>query len=196
MSGQATPPGWYHAQGDPPNTHRWWSGTEWIGDPQPIPTHPGIQDGFPAPPPARTGYAIGERYDDRSPLEWYKLAWSRYAEFSGRSRRKEYWWFTLINAIIGAAVAIPAIFLSDFENDEISVPSILLFIAVGIFLIAAIIPSLAVAIRRLHDTGRSGWWYLIGVIPIVSYIGSIVLIVFYFTDGQRTTNQWGVSPKY
>lgn len=196
MSGQATPPGWYHAQGDPANTHRWWSGTEWVGDPQPVPSHPGIQDGFPGAPPALGGYAIGQRYDDRSALEWYKLAWTRFSDFSGRSRRKEYWWFTLGNAIIAAFIVIPAILLSDFDNDELTVPSIILFIVLGAFFLATIVPSLSASVRRLHDTGRSGWWYLIGVIPIVSYIGGIVLLVFYFTDSHRTNNQWGVSPKY
>ena len=74
----------------------------------------------------------------------------------------------------------------------------LFYVGAGVLVLAGLIlflPSLALAVRRLHDTGKSGWWYLIGVIPIVSYIGGLVLLVFYCTDGEAGTNKWGPNPK-
>ena len=72
----------------------------------------------------------------------------------------------------------------------------LIFVALlGLIVLALFIPSIAVAVRRLHDTGRSGWWYIIGMIPVVSYVGSIVLLVFYCTDSQPGRNKWGPNPK-
>ena len=96
MSGHTTP-GWYHAQGDPADTQRWWDGSQWVGDPQPAAAQTAADGGFPGAPPAVNTTDLGERYDNRSALEWYKLAWTRWSDFSGRSRRSEYWWFALIN---------------------------------------------------------------------------------------------------
>ena len=71
----------------------------------------------------------------------------------------------------------------------------LLTIFIFIIALAMLLPIVAVAVRRLHDTGKSGWWYLIGVIPLVSYVGSIVLLVFYCTDSDPGSNKWGPNPK-
>jgi uncharacterized membrane protein YhaH (DUF805 family) len=103
----------------------------------------------------------------------------KYADFSGRARRSEYWWWFVAYLIGAIVVGI---------IDGIIGTSILEFI----YIIAVICPNLAVGVRRLHDTGKSGWWLLIGLIPL---IGAIVLIVFFATDGDQLDNQYGPSPK-
>lgn len=121
-------------------------------------------------------------------MEWYLLVFKRYAEFSGRSRRKEYWMFALINCIItwvpyllGLGLLLPAPKLG----------MALLTLAI-IYSLAMLIPGLAVSVRRLHDTGKTGWLLLIALIPIV---GPIILLVFLCTDSQPTDNQYGPNPK-
>lgn len=104
----------------------------------------------------------------------------KYATFSGRARRSEYWFFALAS-LIASVVA------STIDN-VIGTQLFTYIVALGLFL-----PSLAVGIRRLHDTGRTGWWVLIGLVPVV---GLIVLIVFYVQDSQPTTNAYGPSPKH
>ena len=106
-------------------------------------------------------------------IEATKLFFTRYADFSGRSRRSEYWWANLAMAIIGA---IAGAILGDLAF---------------IWSLAILVPSIAISIRRLHDIGKSGWWYLIGLIPLV---GSIILIVWCCTDSKED-NQWGPNPK-
>ncbi|MDP9436969.1 MAG: DUF805 domain-containing protein [Actinomycetota bacterium] len=104
---------------------------------------------------------------------------ARYASFSGRARRSEYWWFYLFTFLVYvAATVIDAI---------IGVPA-----TAAIAVLALFIPTLAVSVRRLHDTGRSGWWFLIGLVPLV---GGIVLLVFFVQDGTPGANQYGPSPK-
>ncbi|HUF49666.1 MAG TPA: DUF805 domain-containing protein [Longimicrobiales bacterium] len=116
-------------------------------------------------------------------MTWYLAALKRYAEFNGRSRRKEYWFFALFNVIFMFTLALLDVLLN-------------LGGAIGllgfVYSLGMLIPSLAVAFRRLHDVGRSAWWLLIGVIPI---IGPIVLLVWMFQDSQPGANQWGPNPK-
>jgi uncharacterized membrane protein YhaH (DUF805 family) len=110
-------------------------------------------------------------------VEYYKLVvFERYAQFEGRAGRAEFWWFVLANLIINVLLQILA--------SAVDV----LFIVGLLYSLAIIIPSLAVAVRRLHDTGKSGWWLLIGLVPLV---GFIVLIVFYATEGDAGPNQYG-----
>jgi uncharacterized membrane protein YhaH (DUF805 family) len=113
-------------------------------------------------------------------VNWYLAVLQNYAGFSGRARRTEYWMFFLINFIIVVVLGLigMAIKLSTILG--------------GIYGLAVLIPSIAVGIRRLHDTGRSGWWLLIGLIPLV---GTIILIVFLATEGQPGDNQYGPNPK-
>jgi len=112
-------------------------------------------------------------------MQYFMQAMRRYADFSGRSRRSEYWYFVLFQILIlGVAMAI----------DNIWGSPILYSIAALVLLV----PSLAVSIRRLHDTSRSGWWILLAFIPL---IGAIILIVWYATDGTPGTNKWGANPK-
>lgn len=117
--------------------------------------------------------------------------WSRFADFKGRSRRSEYWYVQLFLVVTNLAVAGIDLALMDGDVDR--------FIANGgggivglIWIFATIVPALAVLIRRLHDTGKTGWWALVGFIPLV---GAIVLLVFTVTDSLPGENKYGTSPK-
>ena len=123
-------------------------------------------------------------------MEWYIKVLKQYAEFEGRARRKEYWMFTLIHFLIIMALQTVMVMLGGM-NPESSMGLVILSL-LSLYSLGVFIPSLAVAIRRLHDTGRSGWWLLIGFVPI---IGAIVLIVFMVQDSQPGANQYGENPK-
>ena len=115
-------------------------------------------------------------------LDWFKKALRNYTNFSGRARRKEYWYFVLVQmGLIIVAMILDAIIF----NSETGLFYIV--VVLGLFL-----PGLAVTIRRLHDTSRSGWWFLISILPL---IGSIVLLVFLASDTKLETNQWGPPAK-
>lgn len=120
-------------------------------------------------------------------MSWYVIAWQRAADFSGRSRRKEYWIFNLFNAIVAIVLVLLAVAFSD-EGKPSTIPFFLVFVYGAVIFI----PSLSVTIRRLHDIGKSGWWYFIGFIPL---IGAIILFVFTLLDGEPNANQWGLDPK-
>ena len=115
-------------------------------------------------------------------IDWFKKGLRNYANFSGRARRKEYWYFVLVQmGLVIIAMILDAIIF----NSEIGLFYIV--VALGLFL-----PGLAVTIRRLHDTSRSGWWFLISILPL---IGSIILLVFLASDTKLETNQWGPPAK-
>ena len=132
-------------------------------------------------------------------MEWMLMPLRRYADFSGRSRRKEYWMFVLFQVIVFSALAILAVIfggLGEYSSGGELPAGALLFIGILVlFALAIFIPSLAVQIRRLHDIDKSGWWILLGLIPIVNYIGSFVLLVFYCLDGTKGENRFGPDPK-
>ena len=109
----------------------------------------------------------------------------KYADFKGRARRSEYWFFFLFTVIVSAIGAVLDAVLG-FRSDTTGSGPIQ-----GILNLALLIPGIAVAARRLHDTGRSGWWQLIGLIPIV---GWIILIVFLVQDSKED-NKHGPNPK-
>ncbi|MEU9252065.1 DUF805 domain-containing protein [Streptomyces sp. NPDC048270] len=113
-------------------------------------------------------------------MNHYTDVLKKYADFSGRARRQEYWMFFLFNA----AAAIILIVL-DFVLGTYP----LLY---GIYALAVFLPNLGVTIRRLHDTGKSGWWILIGIIPVIGFIWMIVLLA---TEGEQAPNQYGPNPK-
>jgi len=104
------------------------------------------------------------------------VVFERYAVFGGRAGRAEYWWFFLANLLVSLVFQILA-----GAVDALVILSL-------IYSLALLIPGLAVAIRRLHDTNKSGWWILIALVPLV---GIIVLIVFLATDGDPGANQYG-----
>jgi uncharacterized membrane protein YhaH (DUF805 family) len=117
-----------------------------------------------------------------------KTVLGKYATFSGRAPRSEYWWWSLalvisfvVLGVIDGALVAP---LLGFEHFELSAGQPLTVLAC----IAIIVPSIAVTIRRLHDTSRSGWWILIGVVPVV---GNLILLFFYIQAGTEGENQFG-----
>lgn len=111
----------------------------------------------------------------------------KYADFQGRARRSEYWLFFLFTLILGFVVGLIGGIASGGDPNS-SIPLVLS----GLLWVALIVPSLAVGIRRLHDTNRSGWWVLIALIP---FIGGLVLLVFYVLDGTPGPNKFGPDPK-
>jgi len=119
-------------------------------------------------------------------MNWYLEVLKKYADFNGRARRKEYWMFFLFNIIISIALII----VDGILGTSAAPGAMGLFGA--IYLLALLIPGIAVAVRRLHDTGRSGWWILIGLVP---FVGGIVLIVFLVQDSTPGENQFGKNPK-
>jgi uncharacterized membrane protein YhaH (DUF805 family) len=110
----------------------------------------------------------------------------KYAVSEGRARRSEYWYFTLVNFIISFVLNVVDVVIGVHSSAAG------LGILGGLYALAIFIPSLAVAVRRLHDTGRSGWWIFIGLIPV---IGVIVLLIFMVTDSNSQVNAYGPSPK-
>jgi len=119
-------------------------------------------------------------------LHWYLSAMRNYAKFSGRARRAEYWYFTLFALLIAIGVMLVESFLGTFSEEAgIGVVS-------GLYLLAITVPGLAVMVRRLHDTGRSGWWYFISLIPL---IGGLVLLFFLAQDSEPGENDFGPNPK-
>ena len=119
-------------------------------------------------------------------MSWYLEVLKKYAVFSGRARRKEYWYFVLFNILASIVLGIIDGVTGCF-NAATGVG-----LLGGIYSLAMIIPSISVSVRRLHDTGRSGWWLLIGLIPL---IGAIVLLVFMVRDSFPDDNEYGASPK-
>jgi uncharacterized membrane protein YhaH (DUF805 family) len=119
-------------------------------------------------------------------MNWYIQSLKKYADFSGRARRMEYWMFVLFNVLISIVLAF-----IDKATGTLNADYGIGLLG-GIFSLAVLVPGLAVSVRRLHDTGRSGWWLLIGLIPLV---GVIVLIVFMLQAGKPGSNQYGANPK-
>ena len=107
-----------------------------------------------------------------------------YANFSGRATRSEYWGFVLFSCLAYFVIAFVLALLGGSE-DEINT-------IIGLLGLALFLPSLAVAVRRLHDTDRSGWWLLLGLIP---FVGAVVLLVFYCQDSRAADNRYGANPK-
>jgi uncharacterized membrane protein YhaH (DUF805 family) len=119
-------------------------------------------------------------------MNWYLEVLRKYAVFEGRAQRKEYWFFVLFSVLISIGLTIIDTTTGLFDAKAgIGLLS-------GIYSLAVLIPSIAVGVRRLHDTNRSGWWLLISFIPL---IGTIVLIVFLATDSKPEANQYGPNPK-
>ena len=112
-------------------------------------------------------------------MEWYLGCFKKYADFSGRARRKEYWMFTLFNIIAAVLVSIIGLLI---KFPWLSV----------IYSLAVLVPSLAVIVRRLHDIGKSGGWFFISFVP---FVGGIILLVFECMDSQPGENAYGPNPK-
>lgn len=113
-------------------------------------------------------------------MNWYVDVLKKYAVFSGRARRQEYWMFTLFNLIAAIILMIVDFALGTYP------------LLTAIYGLAVLLPGLGVTVRRLHDTGRSGWWILIDLVP---FVGFIILIVFLATEGDSQANAHGPNPK-
>lgn len=130
-------------------------------------------------------------------MEAVRSGFSKYVTFSGRARRSEFWFWTLFAIIISVvAMLVDGMIFPDLMTAQVTDAGasfqsqggpISLVVSLGLLL-----PGLAMAVRRLHDTDRSGWWLLIGLIPL---IGLIVLIVWYVTEGTKGPNRFGADPK-
>jgi uncharacterized membrane protein YhaH (DUF805 family) len=116
---------------------------------------------------------------------WKLVVLERYAKFDGRAGRAEFWWFALANIVLYIAVLI-VVGIGFAIASGLGV--VLVIAAVALYL-AIIVPSIGVAIRRLHDTDKSGWWLLISLIPF----GGLVLLFFYIQEGTTGPNQFGAA---
>ena len=119
-------------------------------------------------------------------MDWYLKVLKNYVGFGGRARRKEYWMFTLFSTIF-ALVAMVLDNVLGLASEQLHYGPIY-----GLYALAVFLPSLAVCVRRLHDTGRSAWWLLIAFVPL---LGAIVLLVFMVLEGEHGPNAHGPDPK-
>jgi uncharacterized membrane protein YhaH (DUF805 family) len=119
-------------------------------------------------------------------MNWYLEVLKKYAVFNGRARRKEYWYFFLFNMLISIVLGIVDVMVGSFD------PEAGIGLLGGVYMLAVLIPGIAVTVRRLHDTGRTGWWFLIVFVPL---IGAIVLLIFMVLDSEAGDNEYGQNPK-
>lgn len=119
-------------------------------------------------------------------MNWYLEVLKKYTLFEGRAGRPEYWYFFLFNIIIGIVLSIVDGITGTFSQD------VGVGLLGGVYMLAVFLPALAVTVRRLHDSDRSGWWALIALVPI---IGGLVLLVFMMLSGTAADNRFGRSPK-
>jgi len=124
-------------------------------------------------------------------MEWMLMPLKRYADFSGRSQRKEYWMFFLGYMIVLVVLALLAGATGGLDDSGSGVGVIFLGILV-LFVLAILIPSLAVQVRRFHDQDKSGWFVLLGFIP---YVGGLIVLVFMCLEGTKGPNRFGPDPK-
>lgn len=121
---------------------------------------------------------------------------NRYADFKGRASRSEYWYFLLFSIIIGLILSLlDSIIINPILGihpiDESGRAGVL----GTLFSLGTMIPSFALALRRLHDIGKKGWWILLALIPVVNFIGVFVLLYFFIKDSQPGANEYGPNPK-
>jgi uncharacterized membrane protein YhaH (DUF805 family) len=126
-------------------------------------------------------------------MHWMLMPLRRYADFSGRSRRKEFWMWTLFATIVTSVILLLGFWGAEerlFSSEE----ELMLYFLLTLvpWSLAIFVPNLAVIVRRLHDTDRSGWNILWGLIP---GIGALILLYFYVTEGTRGPNRYGPDPK-
>jgi len=120
-------------------------------------------------------------------MNWYLKVLKNYANFSGRAQRKEYWYFNLLSLIIAGVLGVVDAAMGNPAVTENGIGPIGM-----IYILLTMLPAIAVTVRRLHDISRSGWWILIGLIPL---IGIIVLIIFAAQDSDPNENEYGLNPK-
>lgn len=118
-------------------------------------------------------------------MKWYFEALRKYAVFAGRARRREYWMFELWNSVILVVLIVIDVKTSASGHPQRAVLT-------GLYLLATALPSLAGFVRRLHDTNHSGWWFFMGLVPLV---GQLVLLTLLIKDSQPGSNRFGANPK-
>jgi len=141
-------------------------------------------------------------------MEYMFLPFKRYFDFAGRSRRKEYWMFTLLNVIVVMVLMFVVLGTGGFASGiDATAGDAAMFgslfsgigILIGLWVLAVLIPSIAVTVRRLHDRDMSGWWYLAfvvgGMIPYIGFIASLALLVLMVLPGTDGPNRFGDDPK-
>ena len=116
-------------------------------------------------------------------MNYFKLAFQKYAVFNGRATRAEYWYFLLFNSLIGLLLWVWNLFSGSALSST----------ALAVYSLAALLPNLSITVRRLHDTCRSGWWLFIHCIPLV---GALIMLYFLVQDSYPSDNQYGQNPKY
>lgn len=134
---------------------------------------------------ARRVMSPGQETKEKN-MNWYIDVLKKYAVFTGRAGRKEYWFFALFNIIVSIGLGIV-----DSVTGTMNAETGMGLLGV-LYALAILLPGIGVTIRRLHDTDRSGWWVLIAFIPV---IGAIVLLVLMVLDGKPGANQYGPDPK-
>ena len=112
---------------------------------------------------------------------------NNYANLNGRASRSEYWWFVLFNLIVNIVTFVIDLTLGSMITYDMGYVGLIAFLAL-------LLPSVSVSVRRLHDIGKSGWWILLAIIPIVNFIGIFVIIVFTIMEGEEQPNQYGNVP--
>jgi uncharacterized membrane protein YhaH (DUF805 family) len=124
-------------------------------------------------------------------MEWMLMPLTRYADFSGRSRRKEFWMFSVLHVIV-MSVTIGLILVGITPDGEFNALAIVGFVLLIGWVLGTFIPNLAVQIRRFHDQDKSGWFILLGFIP---YLGGLIIFVFMLLEGTIGDNRFGPDPK-
>lgn len=125
-------------------------------------------------------------------MDYMLMPLMRYADFSGRSQRMEYWMFTLFYLVMIALLVGLAIFFGSPAGEERTLAENYFLVVTGLFVVGTIIPSIAVTVRRFHDQDKSGWFYLFSFIP---YIGGFIMLFFMCVDGTPGPNRYGPDPK-
>jgi uncharacterized membrane protein YhaH (DUF805 family) len=129
-------------------------------------------------------------------IDWVLEVFSKYAVFSGRARRKEYWYWYLFNFIVSIFIAVVSVVINlpnGTETDNgLGWFGLFINLVAIVYSLGTFIPNLAVTVRRLHDTNRSGWWYFISMVP---FIGGIILLIYLIEDSSPGDNQYGPNPK-
>jgi len=171
---------------------------QWSGGPVPV------QNAHLAPQAAPAGVAPQWAQQrivmvERTAWQWCKhVIQVKYADMGGRASPNEFWSFQLVSLALMFGLVAPFIALGAFAEGDSTLSNIGLGVG-GFFFLALLVglflPALSATVRRLHDTGKSGAWILIGIIPIVSAIGGFVLFAFMLTEGTPRANQYGPDPK-
>jgi uncharacterized membrane protein YhaH (DUF805 family) len=124
-------------------------------------------------------------------VNYYLQALQKYAVFSGRSTRSEYWFFFLFSVVIEVVIVLAVLAIARLAGASTDSAAGATETLLTIYLLATLVPTLAVSVRRLHDVGMSGWWLLLSFVPF----GGLALIVIYCLDSNPETNKYGPSPK-